>query len=318
MTIKKILVIRFSSIGDIVLTSPVVRCLKNQTGAQIHFLVKKAYADVIKGSPYIDRIHFFEDTQKSLAVLKMEKFDLIVDLQKNLKSSLISIKLRSKTITFDKLNIKKWLKVNLKIDLLPKNKHLVDRYFDALKEVNVVNDGAGLDYFISETEKESAKAYVLNDPYQVLVLGATYFTKRIPEEKCMEIIQKYPFKTLLLGGKDVAELAKKLESPFPDKVLNLSGGISLGVSAAIIQLCQRIVTGDTGLMHMAAAFQKDMVVIWGNTIPEFGMFPYFGNKSKPNHLDLQVSDLSCRPCSKLGFHQCPKGHFNCMNHIKIP
>lgn len=318
MLLNKILIIRFSSIGDVVLTTPVVRCIKQQLNAEIHYLVKPSFAHVIHENPYIDRIHHLnENINESIVKLKEIGFDVIIDLQKNLKSLRISQALNVQTINFKKLNVSKWLAVNLKINRLPIDKHLVDRYFEALLPLGVNDDGQGLDYFIMPEDEYDAQELVKGVNYQILVLGATYFTKRIPKEKCVEIIAMCTNHTVLVGGKDVSDLAIELSKLFPEKVINFCGKIGLGVSAGLIKHAQKIVTGDTGLMHIAAALQKEIIVLWGNTIPEFGMYPYYGFKNSDKHTDLQVTSLSCRPCSKLGFDTCPKGHFRCMLDIVI-
>ncbi|MBK8516992.1 MAG: glycosyltransferase family 9 protein [Saprospiraceae bacterium] len=319
MPFRKILIIRFSSIGDIILTTPVIRCLKNQTKAEIHYLVKPAFAHVIHENPYIDRIHRLKDNiQDTIEELKNIGFDLIIDLHKNLRSIRISQTLGIKTIKYDKLNVSKWLAVNLKINKLPVGKHIVDRYFEAMSDLGIKDDGDGLDYFIMPEDEYDAQDLIKGvSEYQVLVLGATYFTKRIPKEKCIDIIALYKHPTILLGGKDVHDLAHEIAELFPKKVINFTGKIGLGVSAGIIKHASLVVSGDTGLMHIAAALQKELIVLWGNTIPEFGMYPFYGYNHPDSHTDYQVKDLSCRPCSKLGFDHCPKGHFKCMMDIKI-
>jgi len=318
MVFNKILIIRFSSIGDVVLTTPIVRCIKRQLNAEIHFLIKQGYAHVIHENPYIDQIHHLkEDLNETISVLKNEAFDLVIDLQKNFRSFRICTALGCKTIRFDKMNVRKWMAVNLKINRLPTDKHLVDRYFDALKEISIHDDGQGLDYFIMPEDEYDAQGLVSGINYQVLILGATYFTKRIPREKCEEIIAITDKHTVLLGGADVSGLANELAMLFPQKVVNFCGKIGLGVSAGMVKHAKNIITSDTGLMHIAAALQKEVTVLWGNTIPEFGMYPYYGFKNHDKHLDLQVQNLTCRPCSKLGFERCPKGHFRCMLDIAI-
>ncbi len=319
MPLLKILIIRFSSIGDVVITTPVIRCLKKQLHGEIHYLIKSEFAHVIHENPYVDHIHHLKDNlDETITSLKEIGFDLVIDLHKNIRSLRITQALGIKTIKFNKLNVSKWLAVNFKINRLPKGKHIVDRYFEALSEVGIVDDGEGLDYFIMPEDEYDAQELIKGiSAYQVLVLGATYFTKRIPKEKCIEIIATYPHHTILLGGKDVHHLAGEIAEIFPEKVVNFCGKIGLGVSAGIIKHSVLVVTGDTGLMHIAAALQKEQRVLWGNTVPEFGMYPYYGKNHPDSYINMQVEGLSCRPCSKLGFNQCPKGHFKCMMDIEI-
>ena len=316
---KKILIIRFSSIGDIVLTTPIIRCIKNQLHAEVHFLVKSNFVHVIHENPYIDHIHrLSESLDCTIDSLKSIGFDLVIDLQKSIRSIRISKALGVYTINYNKLNVSKWLAVNLKINRLPKNKHLIDRYFEAISSLGVNDDGEGLDYYIMPEDEYDAQELIKGfAEFQVLVLGATYFTKRIPKEKCIEIISMCHHTTVLLGGNDVHQLAYEISTLFPEKVVNFCGKIGLGVSAGIIKHSIKVYSGDTGLMHIAAALQKDIIVLWGNTIPAFGMYPYYGYNHPDSHTDLQVQNLPCRPCSKLGFDVCPKGHFRCMMDIQI-
>ncbi len=319
MPAQKVLIIRFSSIGDVVLTTPVIRCIKKQWKSEIHYLVKPAFANVLHENPYIDHIHLLrDDLSETISFLREENFDLVIDLQKSIRSIRVSNALGARSISFRKLNVNKWLAVNLKINRLPKNKHLVDRYFDALETEGLTNDGDGLDYFIMPEDEYDAQELVRNlQGYQVINLGATYFTKRIPAQKCQEIIHKYEGHSILLGGKDVHDMAIEIAANYPEKVINFCGKIGLGVSAGIIKHSRQVYTGDTGLMHIAAALQKDVKVLWGNTIPEFGMYPYYGKNNPDRYQNLQVEELLCRPCSKLGFDHCPKGHFRCMMDIEI-
>ncbi|MCU0370624.1 MAG: hypothetical protein MUC31_04350, partial [Bacteroidales bacterium] len=144
---KKILIIRFSSIGDIVLTSPVIRCIKQQVpDAEVHFAVKKSFYPVVQANPYIDKFHLLEgDLKQFTGSLKEEGFDFIVDLHRNFRSRYIRSSLKVPAAGFPKLNIRKWLLTRLKIDLMP-DIHIVDRYFRAASSLGVTHDGKGLEY----------------------------------------------------------------------------------------------------------------------------------------------------------------------------
>src|SRR5689334_7739334 len=112
----KFLVIRFSSIGDIVLTSPVVRCLKTQVAtAEVHYLTKQSFAPIFTANPYIDKMHYLQDNLDSIIeTLKQEDFDYVIDLHHNLRTLKVKRALNKKTFSFNKLNIEKWLLTGLK------------------------------------------------------------------------------------------------------------------------------------------------------------------------------------------------------------
>lgn len=314
----KILVVRFSSIGDIVLTTPILRCIKQQLkDVELHFITKQKFVTVIEHNPYVDKLYTVKDSlSEIIPKLKAENYDYIIDLHHNLRTLKLKSALGKKSFSFDKLNFKKFLIVNFKINKLP-NKHIVDRYFETLDVIGVKNDNKGLDYFISEKDKMDTSTYLpaaFQNGYNTLVVGGSYFTKQIPLNKLKEICANSSLPLALLGGKEDRVIAEQVQQQLRDKTINLCGNLSLNQSASIIQQCNTVITSDTGLMHIAAAYKKDIISLWGNTIPEFGMGPYLaGNNSQL----LEVKNLSCRPCSKLGHRKCPKGHFKCMNDIDV-
>lgn len=313
----KILVIRFSSIGDIILTTPVVRSLANgMNNAEIHYITKKQFAFLLESNPYCKKIHSFEkEPEEILAQLKSEKFDLVIDLHNNLRSLRLKWKLGCKSTSFKKLNVEKWLMVNFKMNRLPQ-KHIVERYYETVSNLGLLADNKGLDYFIPEKDEVNVSELPGKFPlgFHALVVGGSYYTKRIPEVKLQEIIESSDLPVVLLGGKEDFDLAKEIEKSYHEKVLNLCGKLNFNQSASLIKQAQKVITSDTGLMHVAAAFNKEIHSLWGNTIPEFGMSPYLPNSSSKIH---EVKNLNCRPCSKLGYSKCPKGHFNCMMKIEV-
>ncbi|PZP52126.1 MAG: glycosyl transferase [Pseudopedobacter saltans] len=317
----KILIIRFSSIGDIVLTSPVVRCLKKQLPqAEIHYLTKPAFASIVESNPYLSKTKLLDkDWKKMMKDLQTEKYDLIVDLHHNIRTLRIKWGLRSvKSVSFNKLNYEKWLMVRFKVNKLP-NLHIVDRYLQAVQYLQVRNDDAGLDFFIKDQERMSISD-MLPDSHQSgyigVVIGASYETKQLPFHKLSELCQKLRGPIVLLGGKEDMENGQKLSALNPEKIFDACGKFSLMESAFLVSKADQVISHDTGLMHIAAAFQKPIISVWGNTIPGFGMYPYYG-KSKSQNISFEVDHLPCRPCSKIGFHSCPKKHFRCMEEQDI-
>ncbi len=315
----KFLIIRLSSIGDIVLTTPIVRVLATQLpDTEVHFFVKKQFAEVVKNNPYITKVYLYEgDITKNLKVFKQEKFDFVIDLHKNLRSFRVRNGLTSLWFSFDKLNFEKWLIVNFRINKLPEL-HIVDRYFKAISKFDIVPDEKGLDYFIGQDDEIDISEYFgesFAGGFMVFVVGAKHFTKQIPAQKAVDIINGIGLPTILLGGKTDESFAMAiLEKTTNPLVKNAVGKLRLNQSASVIKQARVVVTPDTGLMHIASAFGKKIVSLWGNTIPEFGMSPYFAH---PDSKIFEVKGLKCRPCSKIGFDKCPKKHFRCMDDIDV-
>jgi ADP-heptose:LPS heptosyltransferase len=319
----KFLIIRFSSIGDIVLTSPVVRCLKKQVvTAEIHFLTKKSFSKIVEANPYIDKLHYLDENLDAvIETLKEEDFDYVIDLHHNLRTLKVKKALKKKSFSFNKLNIEKWLLTALKINRMP-DVHIVDRYMETLKTFGVKNDGAGLDYFIPEADKIKNTDIPTSHQagYIGLVIGAAYATKQFPLHKWEAFCRELVHPIIILGGPEDAEKGNYLSAIDPIKIYNACGKFNINESADLVRRAKLIVSNDTGLLHIAAAFKRPTISLWGNTVPELGMYPYYGNnylssQAKPPFQMLETKNLGCRPCSKIGYDKCPKGHFKCMELI---
>jgi ADP-heptose:LPS heptosyltransferase len=314
--LPKILIIRFSSIGDIVLTTPVIRCISKQIkDSEIHFLTKKAFHPVLKANPHLHKIHLLEKgLNEIIPQLVKENFDFVIDLHNNLRSSLVKFKLKSPSRSFDKLNFEKWLLVNFKINKMP-GVHIVDRYMKAAASLGIVNDGKGLDYFIPNEEEIDLQSLpeTHRNGYLGFVIGGQHATKQLPVDKIISICNKINMPIILLGGKEDVSAGEKIAAfAGREKIYNACGKYSINQSASLVKQAVKIITHDTGLMHIAAALKKDIISIWGNTVPEFGMYPYMAGN---NSFISEVKGLPCRPCSKIGYSRCPKKHFYCMNLI---
>ncbi len=317
----KFLVIRFSSIGDIVLTTPVVRCLKKQVAdAEVHFLTKQDFRGIVDTNPYIDKVHVLADSfELMLHELQTEEYDYIIDLHHNLRTLRIKRFLKKvKSVSFNKLNVEKFILTNLKINMLP-DKHIVDRNMATVSSFGVTNDGEGLDYFIPDRDVVDNRDLPTSHlhGYIAVVIGAALATKKLPLHKLKEICSAIDHPLILLGGKEDYEDGKAIAAVDEVKIYNACGKFSLNESADLVRRSKLVISHDTGLMHIAAALQKPLVSVWGNTIPEFGMYPYYGKYSKQHFDVVEIKKLWCRPCSKIGYKKCPRGHFNCMEKIAV-
>ncbi len=314
----KILIIRFSSIGDIVLTSPVVRCIKKQVkDAEVHYLTKETYRPLLVGNPNIDRIFTIKDNLREvIPLLRREKYDFIVDLHHNLRSWVTKLSLMRPSGTFPKKNFQKWLLVRFKINFLP-DRHVVDRYFRAVKKLKITNDGQGLDYFIPDADiiPSDFLPATHQGGYLAFVIGARHRTKILPDEKIAGICRTVGRPVVLLGGPEDRGRGDAIAREAGSLVYSACGRLNINQSASLVARSDLVITHDTGLMHIAAAFRKRIISIWGNTVPAFGMYPYFPAGDAHLSLIREVKDLKCRPCSKLGYESCPRRHFRCMNEI---
>lgn len=309
---RKILIIRLSSIGDIVLTSPVIRALATcYPESELHFLTKNAYADLLEAHPLLEKVHRFQgNLENCITALEEEGFDHIVDLHRNIRSAWIKMRLGIPATTYSKDRIPVLLHTRWKLGDLPPN-HTVDRYLRAIAPLGCQGDGKGLDLYLSPTVHKTAREIVhrnFGKPPLVLVLGGKYPTKRWPADRFAQVLNALQQPAILLGGPEDRPAAKALSKALSIHHLDATGQYSLALSAALVREAAFVLTHDTGLMHIAAAFQKKIFTIWGNTVPELGFAPYGVSDAVP----LQVENLRCRPCTKLGYDACPKGHFKCM------
>ena len=315
MSLKKILIIRFSSIGDIILTTPVIRCLKKQYNYNIHYLTKSKYLQLIESNPYIDKCYSINKSISEILVdLQEEKYDYIIDLHNNFRSFFLKKKLNISSDTLYKESFEKWLYVQTGFNII-KSTHVVHRYFKAFKKISIINDGQGLDYFINPkiNQVPFLNNFDFDKKYIVWILGGTYIQKRLSKRKVLDISNQFNLPIIFLGGEDA-----KIDGDYIFKnrlyksTYNLCGKLTFDQSAWVIKKSQLVLTNDTGFMHISAAFQKKIISFWGCTKPSLGMYPYVSDELST----MIVSNPHKAPCSKLG-NKCVYSKNGCINDIDI-
>ncbi len=306
----KILLIRFSSIGDIVLTSSVVRCIKTQINSEVHFITKNKFRCILEENPYIDKIHTVRESISEVDEdLKLEKYNLIIDLHNNIRSFILRNKLGVNSIVYNKESLRKFLYINFGINLI-KNSHIEDRYFKKLEKLGVKNDKKGLDYFISPNLKVN---FDFNKKYIVWCIGASKENKKLSAIQISNIISKIDLDipVLLLGDKNDKTLAEQiLSNDNLRNVRSFCGYLNLDESCFLIKNSELVLTNDTGLMHVASAFNKKIISFWGCTKPELGFYP----RIEKNKSIVMLANNN-RPCSKHG-NSCRFFENGCVKTIK--
>jgi ADP-heptose:LPS heptosyltransferase len=308
----KILFVRFSSIGDVVLTTPVLRATKEKyPAAEIHFLTKEQFGPIITPNPNVSKVYTIKKSiDERLPELKEEQYDWVIDLHNNVRTKGLKLKLRRPSKTFRKLNKEKWLLVNAKIDRMP-DIHVVDRYFEAVAHLGVRPDGKPCDFFIEPSNEVDLLDWSLTPKkFVAIAIGAQHATKCLPVEKLVALIDDIEDPIVLVGGPTDEKQAQSIAEKLTKEITNTVGKLNLQQSASLVKQAKHLITHDTGMMHIASSFEIPMSTVWGNTVPEFGMYPYQPNKK--TYSIHQVEGLKCRPCSKIGSETCPKKHFDCM------
>jgi ADP-heptose:LPS heptosyltransferase len=322
----KFLVIRFSSIGDIVLASPVLRCLKKQLlTAEVHFLTKRSFRDVTVANPYIDKFFYYDnDIKPVIDLLKKEEYDYVIDLHNNFRSNTVKRALGVKSYTINKLNFQKFLLTKLRINIMPR-RHITRRSLDTVTAFGVKDDGGGLDYFIPQNEhiRESDIPASHHAGYIAIVIGASYLTKKLPVNKLIDLCRRIDHPIILVGGKDDVEVGEKVAATAEGKVYNACGKFSINESADIVRRSRLVISHDTGLQYIASAFNKQVLALWGSTSPRLDVEPYYSKaflasrNELPYENIIRMPELWCQPCSKYGNKKCPLGHFKCMRQMDI-
>ena len=315
----KILIIRFSSIGDIVLCSPVIRCVKQQLpNAEVHFLSKLSFKAVTEANPYIDKFFYLNNNLDTLiSELQQEKYNYVIDLHRNFRTFKIKLALKCPALTYKKQSLAKFILTKFHINLMS-GRHITDRSLDTVLPLGVKNDGKGLDYFIPSHVNVSIADLPAQHRfgYIAIVIGASYNTKKLPVAKLIELCALIDFPIVLIGGKEDSEIAKEVANIAPFKIYNACGKFNLHESAWLVKESKLVISHDTGFQYIACAFNKKVLAIWGGTSPMLDVEPYYATynfiQATPFHQNFVVQKLSCQPCSNYGTKTCPKGHFKCM------
>lgn len=330
--INKTLVIRFSSIGDIVLASPLLRVLRARfPKSQIDFVTRKEYAELVRSNQNLNRTFEFdadggfEALRKLKKTLREERYDLLVDLHDSLRSKYLRSIRGPKRVVVDKRILERSMLVKLKKNVFKGVVSVVDRYIETLGAYGIKNDGRGLELHIPDEVLFGVSGKLaplqLNRFEKVVALcpGARHFTKRWPADRFARVgaafVQKLDAKVLLFGGAADEPLCKQIaweinNQAGTDRASSFAGQLRLLETAAAMQYCDVVITNDTGQMHIATAMQRKIVAIFGSTVREFGFSPY-----DPTAVVVESGGLACRPCSHIGRSECPEKHFRCMTEI---
>ena len=312
----RLLFIRFSAIGDIVLASPALRCAKQQIpGVEIHFLTKKSMKAVSEANPYVDQFHYFDkDLSATIQELKACNFDYIIDLHKNLRTLRIRLSLGVPYLSYNKLSVEKFLLTKFQVNRMA-DRHISMRSVDTLAPLGVSYDGKGLDYFVPS---EVIQPVFFPEGYVALVIGASYATKKLPLDSLKVLCSQIPHPIVLVGGKEEVADGEALALQDPKRIVNTCGAYSLHESALIVSKARLVISHDTGMLYIACAFEKNVIAIWGATSPALQVEPFMPVDSKAQVFQSIVPDLTCQPCSNFGTKTCPKGHFACMKQQDLP
>lgn len=325
--IQKILVFRLSSIGDIVLTTCLLRCLrKTYPDAQIDFVVKKQFADILNCVQYVSHVITL-DAQKGFSelrslrnALKETHYDVVLDIHNNWRSLYLCNTIGAeKVYHFNKHVFRRWMLTTFHKDIYKEVRPVYLRFTDAAAAIDVYPDGAYTDLRVPNSIQEhvdtmlTESGILLNKTIITLCPGASFSNKQWPSEKFTELaiqLTNNGHQVMLLGGKKEMDICACIAEK--TGAINFAGKFNLSQSIAAIRRGRVTVSNDTGMLHVSEALGIPVVGIYGPTARQFGYFPIL-----PQSRVAQVSNLPCRPCTKMGMNHCPKGHFKCMTDIRV-
>jgi lipopolysaccharide heptosyltransferase II len=326
-SIKKILVVRLSSIGDIILTTPLLRSLKKTwPDAHVTFVIKKQFEELLASCPYIDELITFDKNeglpglQRIKHSLKQQKLDLFLDIHKNWRSRYLRLGLGAGKITsYRKLIFKRTLLIGLKINLYGEAKPVYERYFDSVKPYHITYDGMGTEIHIPEGKSNKVRealtkaGFCFDSPLVILCPAATYLNKQWKPQGFVETAQRLirdkSVFIVIHGGNGDKQLCSDIANQIGNRAVSMAGMFSLSESAALLHFASLVVANDSGLLHLAQSQQRPVIGIYGPTTRELGYFPVDLNST------VIETNVSCRPCTHNGLNHCPKKHFKCMNDI---
>ena len=313
----RILIIRLSSIGDVILTTPILKKIKEKNlDIKIDFLVLDRFKEAIIGNPNIDNLIVFEkgnndgikNIRKFAKELKKNNYDYVFDLHSKIRSRLITIFIGVKTFRYLKRSLYKTILVKLGLIKYRADSTIVKNYFDAFKVLEIEYAGEDLEFNFSKKDKQTEEYY---KNYVVFAPGASKNTKKWTVEGFGSLAnlinKKNKKKIILIGNKGERNECEDINKKSGNICINLAGKLSLKESGALLSKADFLITNDSGPFHIGRGVKTKSYVIFGPTDPN--MFEY-------DELGVLIyGEEPCSPCSLHGDKKCPKGHFNCMKNI---
>lgn len=329
---EKILLLRLSALGDVVLTSPLIRALRQRfPHARIDFVIKKDFAELVAHHPQLNAVHCVEPEHglRGLAQLGRQlrgaRYEVVLDLHRNFRTRFLARACNAPRLGhYQKHLVRRWFFVKFKAATMQHVPPVAQRYLQAAAFLNLQDDGAGTELLWNAVHEEEARRVLFEAGWKeerallCLAPGAGYFTKRWPVEYFAEVARHLlnvngDLQIAVLGGTQDRGLGAFIRAQAGARILDLTGRCSLLASAVVIKRSRLLLANDSGLMHVAEAVRTPVVALFGSTTRELGFFPY----RAASHV-IEHKNLSCRPCSHLGHRACPRGHFRCMKEITPP
>jgi heptosyltransferase-2 len=316
-----VLAVRFSSIGDVLLTTPLLRAIRaSYPASRITFLTKAVHAPLLSHNPHVTQVIGIESKTSLTAFagrLRSDGYSHLLDLHDSLRSRALRALVPGHWTTYPKHRLARTLLIHGKRDWYPDWKPVAERYFSAARQLNVTPDGGPPDFFLGPGSKQEVEQWLESTqlgqrrPIVAVAPGAAHATKRWPAGHWEALIRRLRddgFDVVIVGGPDDQVVAAVLTAQTCG-VISAAGRFGLQGTGALLQRSVALISGDTGVMHMATGVGTPVLALFGPTVRQFGFFPY-----SPAARVIEL-DLACRPCSSKGGPRCPLGHHRCLGDI---
>jgi heptosyltransferase-2 len=317
-----ILLVRFSSIGDILLMTPLLRALRRRhSDARITVVTRANLAPLLAHNPRITELIGWDESQ-SLAdlgsQLKGRGFSHRLDLHGSVRSLALRRHVGGRWTSYRRHRMARLVLIRTKWDIYRDRRPVAERYFDAARDLDVTPDDGSLEMFLSRPTLNAAEAFLaergIGTIRQLIAVAprAAHFTKRWPLHHWIALVRRLAENgndIVVVGGPDDRDLAAEVATAGGERAASAAGEFDLPGTAAVLKRVRALVAGDTGVMHMATAVGTPVVALFGPTVEPFGFFPYHAKA-----MVLQRS-LYCRPCSAHGGAKCPEVHHRCLQDL---
>lgn len=325
-SLNNILVLRLSSIGDIILTTPFLRALRRRfPDCTVQYAVRREFSELLRYNPHIDRLITVDITEGRNVLrglnlaLTRERFDAVFDLHNNFRTRVLRNGVARRLHTMDKRAWRRLLLVTAHVNFYQTVVPVAERYIETGREYGLRPDAGPPEIHFPEDVRGSARlrlraaGWRTDTPLVGMCPGAKHFTKRWPAERWTELARLLfarGYHVALLGSDAERDTAEEIRAVDPSRVHDCTGRLSLLETAAAMTFCRALFTNDSGLMHMGTAAGRPVVAVFGSTVREFGFFPY----NTPSAV-LEVDGLRCRPCTHIGRADCHRRHLGCLRLI---
>jgi heptosyltransferase-2 len=317
-----VLLVRFSSLGDVLLTTPLIRAIRaRHPAATLTALTRQAWAPLLSANPHLDQVVSVGPGQALVPLaraIRGARYTHLLDLHGSVRTRVLRLLVPGPWTGYDHRRRARTALISRHRDTYPDQVPVAERYFEAASDLDVRPDQEPADFYISPAAEARAGQWLARagldgeETLIGLVPGAMHATKRWPVRHWRTLaqsIRQQGLAIVIVGSSADRMIASEIAEACGSPGAVAAGELDLQATGALLRRCRVAVAGDTGPMHMATAMRIPVIALFGPTVRQFGFFPY---RARGAVLELE---LPCRPCSSKGGPRCPDGHHRCLEDL---